>query len=392
MTTEQKASPPDAGRTAVVLLVDDDPQVLGLLERMLSRSHRVETRNTAEEAVARVEQGGVDVVVSDIIMPGMTGLELLRAIRGHEPDLPVILVTGAPRLESATEAIEYGVFRYLEKPVKRRTLDATVEQAFMLYRLARMKREALALLGIRGGASDRAGLEVRFERALEALSVAFQPVVSVSDRSVLGYEALLRTGNLALSGPSEVLDAAERLDAVFRVGRLVRGCAARLFQQAPAESLLFLNLHPRDLTDPELLDEALPLTQMADRVVLEITERVSLTGIDDVQDHVAMLRARGYRVAVDDLGAGQAGLKSFALLQPDVVKIDASLTRNVDNNRMKQKLVASMTSLCEEMELAIVVEGVEKPAERDTLVELGCDLFQGNLFARPGPPFPTARW
>jgi EAL domain-containing protein (putative c-di-GMP-specific phosphodiesterase class I) len=189
-----------------------------------------------------------------------------------------------------------------------------------------------------------------------------------------------------------VLDAAERLDAVFRVGRLIRGCAARLFEQAPAESILFLNLHPRDLTDPELLDEEAPLTQMADRVVLEITERASLAGIHDVKDHVAVLRARGYRLAVDDLGAGYAGLTSFALLEPDVVKIDASLARNVDTNRMKQKVVASMTSLCEEMEMAIVVEGVEKPAERDALVELGCDLFQGYLFARPGPAFPAARW
>jgi EAL domain-containing protein (putative c-di-GMP-specific phosphodiesterase class I) len=239
---------------------------------------------------------------------------------------------------------------------------------------------------------DRAGLEVRFERALGALSVAFQPVVSVSDRSVLGYEALMRTGNVGLSGPPEVLGAAERLDAVFRVGRLVRGCAARLFQQAPAESLLFLNLHPRDLTDPDLLDEDSPLTQIADRVVLEVTERASLSGIGNVKDHVAVLRARGYRVAVDDLGAGYAGLTSFALLEPDVVKIDASLARNVDTNRMKQKLIASMTSLCEEMDMAIVVEGVEKPAERDALVELGCDLFQGYLFARPGAPFPAARW
>jgi EAL domain-containing protein (putative c-di-GMP-specific phosphodiesterase class I) len=267
-------------------------------------------------------------------MPRMTGIELLRAIREHEPDLPVILVTGLPTVESATEAIEYGVFRYLEKPVKRRTLEATVEQASMLYRLAWMKREALALLGTRGGASDRAGLEVRFERALGALSIAFQPVVFVSDRLVLGYEALLRTSNMGFSGPPEVLDAAERLDAVFRVGRLIRGCAARLFEQAPAESILFLNLHPWDLTDPELLDEQAPLTQMADRVVLEITERASLAEIHDVKDHVAVLRARGYRIAVDDLGAGNAGLTSFALLEPEIVKIDASLARNVDTNRM----------------------------------------------------------
>ncbi|HEX6766538.1 MAG TPA: EAL domain-containing response regulator [Polyangiaceae bacterium] len=372
--------------------MDDDPRVLALFAKMLEHAYRVEARGTGYDAAARVGQGGIEVVVSDILMPGMTGLELLRAIRAHDADLPVILVTGLPRLESVAEAMAYGVFKYLEKPVTQRTLEATVEQASMLYRLARMKRDALALLGVRGGSSDRVGLEVRFERTLEAMSVAFQPVVSFSERSILGYEAFLRTGHGALAGPTEVLDAAERLDAVLRVGRLVRDCAARLFWRAPAESLLFLNLHPQELADPALLDESAALTAMADRVVLEINERASLVEIQDIQDHVAVLRARGYRIAADDVGAGSAGLTSFALLQPDIVKLDASFTRNVNTSAVKQDLVASMTSLCKEMDMTVVVEGVEKPAVRDVLVELGCDWFQGYLFARPGPPFPMARW
>jgi EAL domain-containing protein (putative c-di-GMP-specific phosphodiesterase class I) len=391
---EKKAPTPGARITVTVLLVEDDSEVLGMLEEMLSRDYRVETRATAYDAMARVEQGGVDVVVSDVVMPGMTGLDLLRAIRSREPDLPVVLITGLPSHESASEAIAHGVFRYLEKPIKRSLLQATIAQASMLHRLSRLKREAMALLGIRGGASDRADLEVEFERTLESLSIVFQPIVSVSHHSVFGYEALLRTRHTALSGPAEVLDAAERLDSVLRVGRLIREWAAELFCRAPDESVLFLNLHPRELADPELLDEGAPLTELAERerVVLEISERDSLGGINDVKDHIVALRARGYRLAVDNLCTGRAGLANFALLEPDVVKLDASLIRNVNQSSIKQGLVASMASICKEMDMVVVAEGVERPAERDALVELGCDLHQGYLFARPGPPFPAARW
>jgi EAL domain-containing protein (putative c-di-GMP-specific phosphodiesterase class I) len=125
-------------------------------------------------------------------------------------------------------------------------------------------------------------------------------------------------------------------------------------------------------------------------VILEITERASLAGLDDVQGRVAKLRTLGFRVAVDDLGAGYAGLTSFALLEPEIVKIDMALTRDIDRSPVKQKLVASLTGLCREMNLIIVTEGVETAAERDTLVGLGCDLHQGYLFAKPGRAFPEA--
>jgi EAL domain-containing protein (putative c-di-GMP-specific phosphodiesterase class I) len=100
----------------------------------------------------------------------------------------------------------------------------------------------------------------------------------------------------------------------------------------------------------------------------------------------------GYRLAVDDLGAGYAGLTSFALLRPDVVKLDMSLVRGVDANPIKQTLVGTMAGLASEMGMRVVVEGVETIAERDTLIELGCDLFQGYLFARPTAEFPPISW
>jgi EAL domain-containing protein (putative c-di-GMP-specific phosphodiesterase class I) len=153
-----------------------------------------------------------------------------------------------------------------------------------------------------------------------------------------------------------------------------------------------MNLHPQDLTDPVLHADDTLLASMASRVVLEVTERAALEGIPDVPSLIASLRARGFRVAIDDLGAGYAGLASFALLEPDIVKLDMSLVRDVHQSPVKQKLVRSMTQLCKDLGLLVVGEGVEVMEERAALIELGCDLLQGYCVARPGRPFPAIHW
>jgi EAL domain-containing protein (putative c-di-GMP-specific phosphodiesterase class I) len=381
----------DAG---AVLLVDDDRLMLRSLGRSLDSSpYPVEMFLSAREAVARVQRGNVAAVVSDVSMPDMTGLELLRMIREYEPDLPIILVTALPMLESALDAIHYGAFRYISKPVDAKELRRTVEQAVQLHQLARMKREALRLLGQPGGASDRAGLEAGFERALDEMWMAFHPVLHSADGSVFGYEALLRSRDPLLPGPGDVLDAAERLGENHRLGRLVRERAALPMDHATRGAKLFVNLHPRDLDDPELGTPDSPLGAIADRVVLEVTERAPLSNVEKIRDKVAALRMLGFRIAIDDLGAGYAGLSSFATLEPDIVKLDMSLVRSIDKEPVKQKVVASMIALCKDMGLLIVAEGVETASECNTLVELGCDLLQGYLFAKPGPPFPAvAGW
>jgi EAL domain-containing protein (putative c-di-GMP-specific phosphodiesterase class I) len=376
----------EAGRRTAILAVDDEPSVLSLLARVLEPSFEVVTCSRGIDAVAQISQGGFSAVISDVRMPGMTGLDLLRAIREHDADLPVLLVTGQPSWEGAAEAIEYGVFRYLPKPFDLEGLRDTVTQATQLYRLARLKREALSIGGI-AGPSDRAGLEASFSRALASFGMAFQPIVSLSTKSVFGYEALLRSAEPTLPHPADVLDAAERLGATRKLGRAVRAFAAHSRCQMERDWLLFVNLHPTDLLDPELTEPQSPLMAMADHVVLEITERAPLSGLEEVRERVHELRRLGFRIAVDDLGAGYAGLTSFATLDPDIVKLDMNLVRGIEGSTVKRKLVGSVASLCREMDMLIVAEGVETTAERDVLADLGCDLFQGFLFARPASAF-----
>jgi EAL domain-containing protein (putative c-di-GMP-specific phosphodiesterase class I) len=200
----------------------------------------------------------------------------------------------------------------------------------------------------------------------------------------------MRTEEPALPHPGAVLEAAERTERVYDVGRAVRASVVASAGIADKNWLIFVNLHPVDLLDPVLYLNDAPFAALAPRIVLEITERASLDHIAGVQEKISKLRALGFRIALDDLGAGYAGLTSFALLEPEFVKLDMALIRDIDGNRMKQRIVRSMVQLCHDMGKQIVAEGIETVREREVLVELGCDLLQGYLFARPGRPFPAA--
>jgi EAL domain-containing protein (putative c-di-GMP-specific phosphodiesterase class I) len=188
------------------------------------------------------------------------------------------------------------------------------------------------------------------------------------------------------------LDAAERLGRLPKLSHKIWTAAAASFSRAEENALLFVNLHPADLADPLLGSPASPLSAIAHRVILEITERASFERIDGARERLAELRRLGFRIAVDDLGAGYAGLTSFASIEPQFAKLDASIVRGVERSRTKQKIIGSIVSLCNELSIIVVAEGVETIDERDALVDLGCDLFQGYLFGKPGCAFPKFLW
>ncbi len=124
-------------------------------------------------------------------------------------------------------------------------------------------------------------------------------------------------------------------------------------------------------------------------MILEVTERTSLVPSQTLTTRLARLRKLGFRIAVDDIGAGYSGLTSFTELMPEIVKIDMSLVRDVHLSALKQRTIAALCKLCHEVECKVVGEGVETIDERDCLIGLGCDLLQGYLLGRPTPELPT---
>jgi EAL domain-containing protein (putative c-di-GMP-specific phosphodiesterase class I)/CheY-like chemotaxis protein len=368
-----------------ILVAEDDPGLLETVTSLLRESgYDAVGASTGAQAIACIRESNVDIVLTDILMPDATGVDVLRALRERQLDTPVILMTGNPSLPTAVEALEMGALNYLIKPMTEAALLAAVSDALGLVRLARLRREAAAELG--GAApfiADRAGLEAVYSRAEASLWLAYQPVVWAQTGDHFGHEALLRTASPEVPSASAFLDVAERLDRIPELGLVVRERIASDLGTMPGVALV--NVHPLELADPRLGDDQDPLSRHAERVVLEITERASLDGAGSLVDLRQRLRARGFRIAMDDLGAGYAALSSFASLEPDMVKIDMSLLRGLDQHQTRRKLVGSITELCRDLGILVVAEGVETEAERSVLVELGCDLLQGFLVGLPAP-------
>jgi EAL domain-containing protein (putative c-di-GMP-specific phosphodiesterase class I) len=244
------------------------------------------------------------------------------------------------------------------------------------------------LAGGDSGAADLAGLEVRFEHALEHLWMDFQPIVDARTSELYGVEALVRSAEPSIPNPGALLETAEQLRRLPTLGRRIRNLSGQALFARTDIPMLFVNLHPSDLLDVHLIDGDAPLTRIASRVVLEVTERESLVASPLLVERVRRLRELGFRLAIDDIGAGYSGLTSFADLMPEIVKIDMSLVRSIHSSAVKQRTVAALCTLCHETGTLVVGEGVETTAERDCLVELGCDLLQGYLIARPARELP----
>ena len=357
-----------------VLVVDDDELFLRVCDSVLRRAGlTVETCQSPTEALERLGRERFDTIVSDFCMPSLTGLEFLKAARAFDATVPFVLMTGEPSMESAIAAIDQGVHKYLRKPFDMPEFVSMVSEA--------VKRHS--------GTDELDSLHRRLDAALEGLWMAYQPIVEFSKRRPLAYEALLRTSAPEAKGPADVLDLAEKTGRLFDLGRAVRRAVAVDLPQLSAETDVFVNLHPDDLEDPELYQLSSPLTAFAPRVVLEITERASIAHDGDLIAHIHALTL-GFRVAVDDLGAGYAGLTLLARVQPEFVKLDGSLVRDIDRSAVNQMVVAAVVGLSTRMGLKVIAEAIETAPELAMLRVLGVDLLQGYFFARPAKPFVQA--
>jgi len=373
-----------------VLVVDDDEQMLRVCSRSLTHGGwdvTLATNGTKAIEAVREAKLEFDCVVSDVNMPGLDGFQLIAECREHDDDLPVLLMTGDPTLDGAVRAIDTGAVSYLTKPFDQEMLVSAVARAARRHGVARMRRrvESTRMQTMRDELSRR------LDSALASAWMAFQPIVDVGSRRVYAYEALLRTDEQTLARPDMFIGAAERLDRVHDLGRVVRGAVAQAIPRLPEEALLFVNVHGLELTDEAMFDARNPLVAHAPRVVLEITERVSIDALGG-PTRVEMLRNLGFRIAVDDLGAGYAALGALATLEPEVVKLDMSLVRDLDRHPTKRRVVGAITTLCRELGSRVVAEGVETRDELHALLEAGVELVQGYLLARPARGIAAITW
>lgn len=225
----------------------------------------------------------------------------------------------------------------------------------------------------------------------------YQPVVDIVDRRVIGFEALTRVDTGRFENIETLLKAAETDETLWSLERL---CRRRALEGVPAldsDQLLFLNIEPDSahdphLTGPQFLDGLASAGLSPGQVVLELTEHSAVRDFVAFRRTLERFRNLGFRLAMDDVGSGYAGLQAIAEIAPDFIKADMQLVRGLHASSIKRELIDTMRRFSESTGITLVAEGVETSDELRALIAVGVRCAQGFLFARPGAPAPFPDW
>lgn len=214
---------------------------------------------------------------------------------------------------------------------------------------------------------------------------AFQPIVDVSSRSIYAYEALLRDPSGA--GPQDVLCKvppvhAKAFNRAVRQSAIGRAAAYGLTQKLSLNISTSCILASQQAVT-ETLDYAAQCGIAAHDIVIEISESEVIHGIDGLQEVLNSASARGALIALDDFGAGYAGLNSLIDVNPDIIKLDMYLIRHVESSGPRQATIKALVGLALDLGIEIIAEGVETEAEFAFLQRAGISLYQGFYFALP---------
>jgi EAL domain-containing protein (putative c-di-GMP-specific phosphodiesterase class I) len=214
-------------------------------------------------------------------------------------------------------------------------------------------------------------------------SMVFQPIFDLGSRTLAGVESLARFVSEPSRAPDEWFAEAAQCGLAVSLELAAIRRALTALRTLPLEAYLSVNCSPATILDPELAKVFAGVDLM--RVVLEITEHDHIDDYPPLLAALAPLRARGMRIAIDDAGAGYASLRHVLSIQPDLIKLDISLTRDIDSDNTRRALASALIAFARETRARIVAEGVETEAELRTLEELGASCAQGYFLARPMP-------
>ena len=245
------------------------------------------------------------------------------------------------------------------------------------------------------GVLERLELRTDLHRAMatEQLELYYQPVVRLSDGSIAGVEALLRWNHpeRGMVGPAEFIPIAEETGLIIPIGRWVlrEGCrhAKRMLAALPGETpSMSINLSLKQIQHSDIVADVRDALEESGldpaRLTLEITESVLMDDTDLAVTRLCELKELGVRLALDDFGTGYSSLSYLSRFPVDILKMDRSFLRGGATPE-EAGLASAVVGLGATLSLEVVAEGIEMPGQRDILREMGCDLGQGFLFARP---------
>jgi EAL domain-containing protein (putative c-di-GMP-specific phosphodiesterase class I) len=217
------------------------------------------------------------------------------------------------------------------------------------------------------------------------IAMAFQPIVRFSTGEILAHEALVRGNN---GEPAGKVFGLVNQDNLYQFDQTCRVTAIKDAARCGIETDISINFMPNAVYRAETciqrtLEAAAEVDFPLERIIFEVTESDEIPDRAHLRNILDYYKQRGFRTAIDDFGEGYAGLNLLAEFIPDFVKLDMALIRSVHADPNRKKIIHHTARLCEDLDIEVIAEGIETTEERDTLLDLGVDLFQGYLFARP---------
>lgn len=238
----------------------------------------------------------------------------------------------------------------------------------------------------------RAAARERLESLMraQAITPAFQPIVDLSQAEIAGYEVLSRPASrFGYQHAGELFEDAEALGMLWELEQVTRRATLAGATNWPKGLKLFINSTPLVFSDERFTGDLIDLlTETGDfapsSIVLEITERSEHQYTESLKTQVARLKAAGFDIAVDDVGAGTSGLNRIMMIRPRWLKLDRDLVENIHQDRIRQNLVRFLVHFSRLSNVKMIAEGIEKREELATLIDLGVQFAQGFFLARPG--------
>jgi len=226
-------------------------------------------------------------------------------------------------------------------------------------------------------------------------SMAFQPIIDLRDNSLFACEALVRGTDG--SGAASIL-AQVNADNRYKFDQSCRVKAVELAAQLGIDSHVSINFLPNAVYQAATciratLEAARRFNFPTSRLIFEITENEELVDKQHLKNIIEEYRRQGFKTAIDDFGAGYSGLNLLAEFQPDIIKLDMALIRDIHRDRVRQAILSGILGVCRTLNIEVIAEGIETVEELDFLRDQGIYLMQGYLFAKPAfEQVPAVAW
>jgi EAL domain-containing protein (putative c-di-GMP-specific phosphodiesterase class I)/CheY-like chemotaxis protein len=379
-----------------VLIADDEAVLRAALSDLVESDDAFElvgAARDADEAIALAEATTPDVALVDVRMPAGGGLRVAKELRRLAPTTRVLAHSAVDDRASVVRMLEGGAVGYLVKG----TAPAEILGAIARAARGQLSVSPEVMTGLvkdlseqlqrqESATSERLAKAHRIERVIEGKgrSMVYQPIVELDGHRVIGMEALARFVDDGEAWPiPRWFEEATELEMGTELELVCNRAALDDLARIPPDRYVSINVSHRTAESDGLL-ELLDAVD-ASRVVIEITEHEAVEDYDRLTRSLHRVRELGSRVAIDDAGAGFASLRHILLIDPEIMKLDVSLTSGIDSDARRRALATALITFAEEMAIAVVAEGIETDLEHAALQALGVRLGQGYFLGRPEP-------